>query len=107
MVLKNSRNIFFISARIAKNKEYARRGQEFDLLRIDVEINAVIRRSRMLAEELGARYAVFRCKAKEYSREPAGPSRDILMLSRETDRCIEEVHRLEQRRDELLELLSK
>lgn len=80
---------------------------ETELERIEQEIEDVSERARMLADELGSRYAIFRCEAKRYDGGQSVRDTGIMFLSRQTDECIESIYSLEQRRKELLTQIGK
>jgi hypothetical protein len=88
-----------------KDSMTARRESELQL--IEKGIADATDRSRQLAEELGARYAVFRNGGSSYDAGSGIQDAEIMKLSKETDECIEDVYNLEKRRRELQEIIKK
>jgi hypothetical protein len=80
---------------------------ETELDSVERTIRAVADRTKSLADELGARYVVFRCSRIRYDDGRDFHNTDIIRLSHEADDCIEEIYMLEQRRKELLEKIER
>jgi hypothetical protein len=90
-----------------RNRRYKTAELESELLQIEQDIEDFADRTRELAEELGARYAVFRCIGQRYDDGRDTQNNDIMTLSRETDEYIRTIYNLEQRRRELLDEIGK
>jgi hypothetical protein len=80
---------------------------ETELLQIEQAIKDITDKTRSLADELGARYAVFRCSARRYDDSRDIRRAGLIDLSRETDEYIQAIYILEQRRKELLGQIGK
>lgn len=80
---------------------------EAELLQVEQMIRDITDRTRSLADELGARYAVFRCSSRRYDEGRDIHRSDLMKLSRETDEYIEAIYQLEQKRKELIGKIGK
>ena len=80
---------------------------ETELTQIEKDIESIAYRTRELAEQLGERYAIFRCLDRRYDDGRNNSNSDIMALSRQADRYIETIYVLEQRRKELLDEIGK
>lgn len=78
-----------------------------ELIRVEREIEDANAKVKRMADELGVRYAVFRCDMSYYDNGRNESGTEIMQLSRQTDDCIQSIYRLEQRRRELLRRLGK
>ncbi len=87
--------------------EVAAAEQIRELRRVEQEIEDTSARVKRLSDELGVRYAVFRCDMCHYDNGREDRGTEIMRLSRQTDDCIQSIYHLERRRRELLRKLGK
>jgi hypothetical protein len=78
-----------------------------ELARVEREIEDTNAKVKKLSDELGARYAVFRCELHRYDDGKDIRDTDIMRLSTQTDECIQSIYHLEQRRKELLNIIGR
>lgn len=78
-----------------------------ELKKVEQTIRDISDKTRCLADELGARYVVFRCSRVIYDDGRDVRNADLIRLSKQADDYIEEIYFLEQRRKELLEKLAR
>lgn len=101
-----------VSAAPRRGSLYAAEGHAaaehvMELRKVEQEIEDTNARVKRLADELGARYAVFRCDNSRYDDGREDCNTEIIHLSRQTDECIQSIYHLEHRRKELLRRIGK
>lgn len=92
---------------VRRNTEYKTVELENELYNIEQKIDDIKHRTRLLADELGARYAIFRCAGHRYDDARELRNADIMKLSRQTDEFIQSIYYLEEKRNELLHKIGK
>lgn len=92
---------------VLRNSSFKAAELEIELHIVEQEIESIRKRARELANELGARYAVFRCTEVQYDDGRGTRDADIMTLSRQTDSYIQSIYNLEDRRKELLHIIGK
>ncbi len=83
------------------------RSLESELNHVEMSIRDIADKARCLADELGAKYVVFRCSKIVYNDGREFHNADLIRLSKQADDYIETIYSLEQKRKELLDELNR
>lgn len=83
------------------------RNLQTELNDVEMSIRNIADKARCLADELGAKYVVFRCSRIVYNDGRELHNADLIRLSKQADDYIETIYSLEQKRKELLGKLSR
>lgn len=83
------------------------RSLESELSNVERNIRDTADKARCLADELGAKYVVFRCSKIVYNDGREIHNADLIRLSKQADDYIETIYSLEQKRRELMDKLDR